>query len=254
MDMITLQELSKYLDKLLQPNQRIDDYCVNGIQFEGKPIIKKLATGVSANLATIKAAAKWGADALLVHHGLFWNRDSHEIRSIKKEKLGILFEKDMSLIAYHLPLDAHQEFGNNWRAAREMGWTHLEPFCFYNGIYLGVKGCFKKMSRDAFQKQLEDYYGNLSNVALGGKKHVESAALVSGGSYKFITQAIQEDLDCFISGNFDEPVWSQAFEEKINFFAMGHSATEKVGPRALGEHLSREFKLDWKFLDIYNPF
>ena len=81
-----------------------------------------------------------------------------------------------------------------------------------------------------------------------------SAGLISGASYKFITQAITEGLDCFIAGSFDEPVWNQAFEEKINFCAMGHSATEKVGPRALGDHLGREFKLEYRFIDIYNPF
>lgn len=252
--MITLQELSDYLENLLQPKFRVEDFSPNGIQFEGKPLIKKLATAVSANLETLKAAAKWGADALFVHHGLFLHRENAVIDGTKKEKLKLLFEKDLSLIAYHLPLDANQQFGNNWKAARDLEWTDLEPFCLYNGIYLGVKGRLKKTSRNNFQAKLEEYYGNKANVALGGKKTIESAALVSGGGYKFINQAAQEGLDCFITGNFDEPAWSQAFEEKVNFFALGHSATEKVGPIAIAEHLKQEFKMDCKFIDIYNPF
>lgn len=251
--MITLQELCAYLDRLLQPNP-MSDYCFNGLQVEGKKQIHKLATGVSANLATIHAAAAWGADALLVHHGLFWNQESHQIQGTKREKLGILFKNNISLIAYHLPLDVHQELGNNWKAALDMGWNDLEPFCFTNGIFLGVKGRFKKMSQEDFQKKLEDYYQHPAHAALGGKNEVETAGLISGGSYKFISKAITERLDCFIAGNFDEPVWSQAFEEKINFYAMGHSATEKIGPKALGDHLGREFKLEYRFIDIYNPF
>ncbi len=110
------------------------------------------------------------------------------------------------------------------------------------------------MSPDAFQKKLEDYYQHPAYAAAGGKKEVKTAGLVSGGGYKVITQAIQEGLDCFVTGNFDEPVWHQAFEEKIHFYALGHSATEKIGPRALGDHLNGEFKLDYRFIDIYNPF
>lgn len=149
--MITLQELCAYLNRLLQPNP-ISDYCFNGLQVEGKKQIRKLATGVSANLATIHAAAAWGADALLVHHGLFWNQDSHQIQGVKKEKLELLFKSNISLIAYHLPLDAHQELGNNWKAALDMGWHNLEPFCFTNGLFLGVKGHFNKMSAEDFKK------------------------------------------------------------------------------------------------------
>lgn len=251
--MITLQELCAYLDRLLQPNP-INDYCFNGLQVEGKKEIRKLATAVSTNLSTLEAAAAWGADALLVHHGLFWNQDSHQIQGVKKEKLGILFKNNLSLIAYHLPLDVHQELGNNWKAALDMGWTDLEPFCLTKGLFLGVKGRFKKMNREDFQKKLEDYYQHPAHAVLGGEKEVQTAGLISGGAYRFITQAIADKLDCFISGNFDEPVWNQALEEKINFFAMGHSATEKAGPKALGDHLSREFKLEYRFIDIYNPF
>jgi len=251
--MITLQELCHYLNTLLQPNL-ISDYCINGLQIEGKKEISKIATGVSANLATIQAAIEWGADVLIVHHGIFWNQDSPLITGVKKEKIWLLLQNKVSLLSYHLPLDVHQKVGNNWKAAHDMEWTDLQPFCLVNGTYFGVKGKFKKMSRENFQKMLESYYEHSASTALGGKEEIESAGLLSGGGYKFITHAINDKLDCFVTGTFDEPIWSQAFEEKINFYALGHSATEKIGPRALGEHLNKIFKLENAFLDIFNPF
>jgi dinuclear metal center YbgI/SA1388 family protein len=251
--MITLQELYTYLDQLLQPIP-MTDYCVNGIQVEGASKITKLATAVSANLETIRAATAWGAQALIVHHGLFWNRDSHEIRGVKREKLALLFSHDISLLAYHLPLDAHRAVGNNWKAAIDLGWTDLEPFCGDKGVFLGVKGRFPAISREEFQEKIEAYYQHPAHAALGGKEVVESAGIVSGGSYRFISDAIAENLDCFIAGNFDEPAWSQAHEEKINFYAMGHSATERIGPMALCEELKKQFPIECKFIDVYNPF
>ena len=174
--MITLQELCAYLDRLLQPKP-ISDYCFNGLQVEGKKQVHKLATAVSANLATIQEAAAWGADALLVHHGLFWNQESHQIQGTKREKLGILFKNNISLVAYHLPLDIHQELGNNWKAAIDMGWSRLEPFCLTNGMFLGVKGHFKPTSFTDFQKKLEDYYQHPAHSAPGGKKRWRQQAL-----------------------------------------------------------------------------
>lgn len=251
--MITLQEFFEYLEQLL-PTEKIVDYCPNGLQVEGKPSIKRIGTGVSANLATIEAAAAKGVDALIVHHGLFWQRDSYVIEGVKKEKLKLLLDHGISLFAYHLPLDLHQEIGNNWLAAKELGWQELQPFGYLNGIPIGVKGIIPDTSRKEFQANLERYYGHPATCALGGKENVATAALISGGAYKNIADAVQAGVDCFITGNFDEPAWSQAFEEKINFFALGHSATERVGPKALSQRLTKDLGISCEFLDIHNPF
>jgi len=250
---VTLQELCEYLDQLLD-SQSFNDYSENGIQVEGAQAIGKIATAVSASLATIKAAVALGVDALIVHHGMFWKGDSYRVSGTKKEKLDWLFNHDISLIAYHLPPDAHQELGNNWKAANDMGWMDRQPFGVWNGKVLGVRGRFSKMPLSDFQKKLEDYYRHPSHCAFGGKEAVETAALVSGGAYKMLPEAVKEGVDCFITGNFDEPAWHQAHEEKINFFALGHAATETVGPRALGEHLSSLYNIEYHFLDIPNPF
>lgn len=251
--MISRQHLCTYLDELLRTDA-IPDYCKNGLQVEGCNEIQKLATAVSASLETIEQAAIKGAQALLVHHGIFWNSDPHEIIGVKRKKLALLIQNNISLFAYHLPLDAHILYGNNWKAAMEMGWQDLMPFCHVNGVPIGVKGKVSKQSKENFQKNLENYYRHPAHCALGGKEIIETAALVSGGAYKYISQAVEEEVDCFITGSYDEPVWNQAFEENINFFALGHSATERIGPRALGEHLKEKFGVETFFIDTENPF
>jgi putative NIF3 family GTP cyclohydrolase 1 type 2 len=171
---------------------------------------------------------------------------------VKKRRLEILFRHDISLFGFHLPMDAQQEIGNNWCAARELGWTNLQPFGLMNGTPIGVKGTFAAKSRDVFCKELEKYYAHSATIAYGGPEKVESAALISGGAYKSLSDAAREGIDCFVTGNFDEPAWHAAMEEGVNFFAMGHAATEKVGPRALAEKLS--VLVPTQFIDVENPF
>lgn len=251
--MITLQELCLYLEALLQAST-FSDYCVNGLQVEGKGAIVKVATAVSASLSTIEMAVEANVDVLIVHHGLFWNRDSPVIKGTKKKKIKLLLENNISLLAYHLPLDAHQLYGNNWVAARHLGWQDLQPFGIYDGKPIGVKGTFPEQKVHEFIKGLENYYGHTANRALGGKETVSSAALISGGAHKNVIEAACEGLDCFITGSFDEPIWHQAFEENINFFALGHSNTEEVGPKALAQHLAEKFDITASFLHLDNPF
>ena len=230
------------------------DYCHNGVQIEGRADVWRAATAVSASLATIEEAVKLGVQLLVVHHGLFWSRDPHIVVGAKREKLRLLLENEISLLAYHLPLDAHQQLGNNWRAAIEMGWQQLEPFGELEGRCIGVKGKVSLQERATFQAAIEEYYAHPAHVAAGGKEQVESVALISGGAYRSIGEAAAAGVDCFITGNYDEPVWHEAFELGINFFALGHSATERVGPRLLSDYLADTFCIESSFIDIYNPF
>jgi len=252
--MITLQEFCQYLNELLEVATITDQYCPNGLQVEGAASIEGIATSVTASLVAIEKAVKAGVQVLLVHHGMFWRHDSFEIIGVKRQKLRILLENNLSLVAYHLPLDVHQHYGNNWKAARDLGWDNLEPFAANNGFFLGVKGTFSPASRDTFRASLEEYYQHPAAVALGGKEQVSSAALVSGGAYRYLLEAASENVDCFVTGNFDEPAWHMAHEEKINFFALGHAATEKVGIRAIGTHLQQHFGVKNIFIDDVNPF
>jgi dinuclear metal center YbgI/SA1388 family protein len=248
-----LHELEKYLNEYLNISL-IKDCCPNGVQVEGRREIKKIATAVSANLMTLQKAAETDVDALIVHHGLFWQGDPYPIIGARKKKIELLLKEGISLLAYHLPLDAHQEIGNNWQAARNLGWQQLLPFGEYNGTMIGVKGVFSPQPIEVIVSQIETYYEHPATVALGGKKIVSTGALISGGAYRELSQAVREKVDLFITGNFDEPAWGVAHENQIHFLALGHSATERVGPRALAEHLQKKWDLSSFFLDIVNPF
>jgi len=251
--MTTRTKLSQFLKEYLQP-ELFKDYCPNGLQIEGKDKIKKIVTAVSANLETIKKAVEAKADALICHHGIFWKGDSYRIEGSKKEQIELLLKNQISLFGYHLPLDAHAEVGNNFKAAQELGVTDLEPFGDFGGVKIGVKGRVKPRAIELFVAELEAYYDHRAHVALGGKKEISSVALISGGAYRSIAEAAQEGVDCFITGNFDEPAWAMAHEKKINFMALGHSATEKIGPKALAQYLQAQLGTEALFLDIYNPF
>ena len=238
--MIQLKELLLYLDELFNL-VKIIDYGPNGLQVEGQQQLTKIATAVSADIETIQKARELNVQALIVHHGVLWTKDPSPITGSKGQKIKLLLDKQISLLAYHLPLDAHPHLGNNWKAALDLGWTRLEPFGVFNGLSIGVRGIFAPLEVEKFQAKLEQYYQHPAVSVCGGKKMVSSAALISGGAWKEMQQAAAVGVDCFISGNFDEPAWSMAKEEKINFFALGHAATEKIGVPALGKHLCEKF-------------
>lgn len=251
--MITLQELCQHLDLYLEIDQ-FKDSCPNGLQVEGVHKIKKAATAVTSSVNIIRQAVEAGVQALIVHHGMFWSRDEFPVIGTKKEKLELLIKNGISLLAYHLPLDAHRELGNNWKAAKDLNWSDLEPFGAYEGKFIGVKGRFQKMSVGDFQREIEEYYAHPAHTAAGGSEQVQSAALISGGAYRGAAQAAKEGIDCFITGNFDEPAWHTAFEEKVNFFAVGHSASERIGPKALQQYITEHLGVGTVFLDEKNPF
>lgn len=243
-----LKSFCAYCDELLQPSL-FQDMAVNGLQVEGKREIKRICTAVSASVHVIEQAVKMQADLLLTHHGLFLKGRDAVVRRALRDKLKLLLQNDMSLVSYHLPLDGHELFGNNWPAARALGWTNLESF---SGV--GVKGRVPSMPRADFQKTLEKLYGQKAQVVEGGKEIISRVALISGGAYKWIDAAVDAGVDCFVTGNVDEPAWHMAKEGKINFYALGHAATEKIGVQLLGEHLSERFGVEHVFVDEENPF
>ncbi len=248
-----LKTFSQYIDSILQPSL-FQDVAINGIQVHGKSTIRHLAVAVTASLEVIKRAKTIKADCLLVHHGLFLKGKDMVIQGGIKEMLSILLGHDISLLAYHLPLDAHHELGNNWAAAKFLGWQDLEPFGSFMNMKVGVKGTCKPTSRETFMKQLEKFYGHSAAYVFGGPKVIKSCALISGGAHKAIQEAVAEEVDCFITGTTDEPIYHIAHQDKINFFALGHSATETIGVRMLGQHLAEQFGLKVTYIHENNPF
>lgn len=254
--MILRKELQAYLDSFLHIDS-IVDYCPNGLQIEGKETIQHICFAVTADRSTIEAALAKRADALVVHHGLFWQKEKETLVGTKKEKFKLILENDLSLFAYHLPLDKHEEIGNNWKAAKDLQMKELAPFGKfgdYKPIYIGVKGNIDPMSRESFKSILETYYGHPATAVLGGPEIIQTVGIVSGGAYRSLGEASQEKLDAFITGNFDEPAWYTSLEEKVNFFALGHHHTERVGPMALCDHVQKVLNVRCSFIDTENPF
>ena len=246
--MVSLQALTEDLDRLYEP-EAFDDFCPNGLQVEGKGEVEKVATGVTASLATIEKAVEWGADALVVHHGLFWRGDRATLVGPMRAKVALLLEHGISLFGYHLPMDANPDVGNNFNAARDLGVKDLTPFAEF-----GVQGEIKPTPIAQWVEKAEAYYSHPAHTALGGPEEVKGVAIISGGAYKMLTEAADLGLDCMITGNFDEPAWHIAQERGIHFLALGHTNTEQVGPKALATYIEERHRVATAFLEVPNPF
>jgi dinuclear metal center YbgI/SA1388 family protein len=242
-----INDLIGHLDALLNPSA-FDDYGPNGLQVPGNDAIGTVVTGVSASIALFERAAEHGADLVLVHHGLFWGATG-PIDAQLKRRLKLLFETDMALAAYHLPLDAHPELGNNALLAQAIGATDPQPFA---GI--GIRARLEGISPDELRARVREATGGREPLAfLAGPDEVRTIGIVSGGAAKNLDDAIAAGLDAFVTGEPREPVMNDAREAGIHFLAAGHYATETFGVRALGERLASEFGIHHVFADVPNP-
>jgi dinuclear metal center YbgI/SA1388 family protein len=237
-----------YLDQLLEPAS-YEDSCPQGLQVEGTPHVNKIVTGVSASLELFRQAEAKQADMVIVHHGLFWDQDSRTVRGFLKKRLAVLLANDISLVAYHLPLDGHPGFGNNALAARALGLMCLERFATVGhwGRYsepLDVRVLFNKVKILYESNPLIFDYGPPS---------VEAVGIVSGGGARHLREAIDLDLHCFITGEPVEAAMHLAKESRIHFVAAGHYATERLGIKVLGEQIAQEFGVEVEFVDLPNP-
>ncbi len=247
-----LSELSSYLDAYLDPT-KIDEGAYNGVQVTNRGPITKIATAVTASREVIEKTIACGAQVLIAHHGLFCKKDPHPLVGIRYECIKLLIDNNIALLGYHLPLDAHHEVGNNWRAARDLGLQNLRPFAEYGKVMIGVIGTIESTPFDEFKKRVDHYYGR-SLGAVRAKDTVATVAILSGAAEKYIVDAARGGADCFITGRVDEPVWDVAREQKISFFGMGHYTSEVVGPQALAEHVQEKLGIPCEFIKTDNPF
>ena len=241
-------------DRLLAP-ERFDDYGPNGLQVPGPVEVNALASGVSAHAELFELAAGVGAQLLLVHHGLFWGSGTQLIDRVLKRRLQILFEADMALAAYHLPLDAHPEIGNNALIARALGARELQRFAEHRGEPIGILAALPDeglMAADLFAA-VAGVVGRGPLVFDAGPDRVRTVAILSGAGSDYIEQAATAGAQAFITGEPAERVMAQARELGIHFIAAGHYATETFGIRTLGDHLAERFGLRHVFLDAPNP-
>jgi dinuclear metal center YbgI/SA1388 family protein len=252
--MASRDEIIAFCDELLEI-ERFDDYGPNGLQVPGATEVSKLASGVSANLALIEAAIEAGAQLALAHHGLFWDADPRALSEQMAERLRALLGARMSLAAYHLPLDAHREIGNNALLCEALGFEQdAADFAEVNGLPIGVIG---RSEAGVEALELARRVGELVNrdplVFDAGPDRVHSIGIVSGGGSSEIRGAIDRGLDAFLTGEPREPVMAEAREGGIHYLAAGHYATETFGVRRLGELVAERFRVEHEFIDVPNP-
>jgi dinuclear metal center YbgI/SA1388 family protein len=252
---VELTELCQYLDQCLQP-ERYTDYCPNGLQVEGRPVVARLVTGVTACKALLDAAVEWGADAILVHHGYFWRGEAEAVIGMKRRRLGVLLANDVSLLAYHLPLDAHPQLGNNARLGQLMGFE-LEDQLLLQPDTVGGLGSVGELPEAIPARQmvamLEAITGRTPLYVGDPEALVRRIAWCTGAAQDYITAAVLAGADLFVTGEASEQTVHTAREEGIQFVAAGHHATERYGVQAVGEHLAAQFSLEHRFIDIDNP-
>lgn len=251
---ILLTELIAETDRLLKP-ERFKDYGPNGLQVPGCEQVDRIATGVSASVELFERAIESQAQLLLVHHGLFWGRASGPIDPTMKQRLKLLFDADMSLAAYHLPLDAHIAVGNNALIADGLGAELVQPFAMHDSEPIGVLAQLpgEGVPANELFAQVQRLTAREPLVFDTGPASVRSVAIVSGAGASYLPDAIRLGADAFITGEPAERVMAEAREGQIHFIAAGHYATETFGIKRLGEHLSERFGVEHVFLDVPNP-
>lgn len=259
--MIERQAFEDYIHYYLGINPRQVDYCPNGLQIEGVSKIYKIITGVTASLALIDQAIEQSAQALLVHHGLFWQKDPYEIIGYRKTRIERAIKADLNIFGYHLPLDAHPEVGNNVQLAKKLGLVFDSYWAIDSSFpTLGWIGhTSTEMSLNALTNLINNELGRMplfiypdSSAAKLNDKKIIKIAICTGAAQKFITH-LPSDIDVFITGEASESTTHLARELGVHFYAAGHHATERYGIQALGEHLSAQFGLEHAFIDIDNP-
>ncbi len=248
--MARLEEIVAWCDALLTP-EKYRDYCPNGLQVEGEKEVSLIISGVTASQALIDVAIDLSADALLVHHGFFWKNDDPRVVGMHRKRLRALLEHDVSLLAYHLPLDAHPQLGNNARLAAQFGWISEASL---NAEGIGNVGRLERaMKADEFAALLTAKLGREPIWVAGGPEWIERIAWCTGAAQGYIEQAVSFGVDAYISGEISEPTTHVARECGLHYFAAGHHATERYGVQALAEQLENTFAVRHRFIDIFNP-
>ena len=244
------QELQNALDTLLQP-ERFKDYCPNGLQVEGVPEVRKIVSGVTASRALIEAAISARADTIFVHHGLFWRGYDGRVTGWMRQRLALLLMHNINLFAYHLPLDAHPDLGNNAQLGKRLG---LPVSGRFGEQDLGWIGSAEFSDVQALADHVETVLGR-SVLLVPGRTEapVRRIAWCTGGAQGYFEAAIAAGAQAFITGEISEPQMHLARECGVAYLACGHHATERYGAPAVAAHIAQQFGLQHEFIDIDNP-
>lgn len=250
--MVQLKDLLNYSNNILEI-ELFQDYCPNGLQVEGKTEVKKIVSGVTASQALIDAAIREKADALLVHHGYFWKGEDARITGLKYKRIRSLIESGMSLLAYHLPLDAHPLYGNNAKLAEMLDLDIAGRFPSGSDA-VGMYGTLKTpMSAADFSQKITTALDREPLHIGENTEQIHTIAWCSGAAQDYIEAAAKLGVDAYLTGEISEQTVHIARECGLHFYAAGHHATERYGVQALAEHLASHFDLDHQFIDSPNP-
>ena len=250
---VSRESLLAALQTLLQP-ERFKDYGPNGLQVEGSPTVRKLVSGVTASRALIEAAIEAGADTILVHHGLFWRGQDGCVTGWMKQRLALLLSHNINLFAYHLPLDAHPELGNNAQLGRQLGLIASARFGEQDLGFLGARqdgGAFE--SSQTLALHIERTLGRSVTLVDAGHQAIQRIAWCSGGAQGYFEAAIAAGAQAYITGELSEPQTHYARECGVAFLACGHHASERFGVAAVAAHVAAELGVAHVFIDIDNP-
>jgi dinuclear metal center YbgI/SA1388 family protein len=246
-------EIVAWLDDELEI-ARFRDYGPNGLQVVGSPTVARVAVAVSSTLDAFEAAAGWGADLLVVHHGLFLDGRSMRVDAVMRRRLEVLFAADMSLAGYHLPLDAHPTLGNNARLAAELGLLVEGRFAESRGAPLAVHGSFPEpVPLDQLVDRVEGVTGRRPAVFAGGPDPLRTLGVCSGGAGGFVADAARLPVHAYLTGEPEEDSRAMARELGITYLAGGHHATETLGVQALAKVLEERYDVETTFVDSDNP-
>jgi dinuclear metal center YbgI/SA1388 family protein len=246
-------EIIAYLDDLLEIDA-FSDYGPNGLQVPGAEEVTLVVTGVSAQRELFERAVEAGAQLVLCHHGLFWDFHPRAIGPAMKARLKTLFDADISLAAYHLPLDAHPELGNNALICELLGLERSEPLAEFKGRSVGYVGRSSVGIPFAeLRRRCAEAFGQEPFVWDAGPETVHSVGVVSGGAQGAFHEAIAHGVDAFLTGETAEHVMAEAREAGVHYIAGGHYATETFGIRRLGDLVADRFGVEHRFVDIPNP-
>lgn len=241
------------LDDLLNV-KAISDYCPNGLQVEGKSNISKILTGVTASEALIDQAIEKGVDAIVVHHGYFWKNEDARVVGMKKRRLSKLLSHDINLLAYHLPLDIHPEFGNNAQLGKLLDIESIRSLDDGSNQSVLVGGVLRQpQTVESLARNIEVKLGRKPLVEKVNNSSVQKVGWCTGGGQGYIEMAAQQGMEVYITGEVSEQTIHIAREMGIHFIAAGHHATERYGVKSLGNYLSETYDVSVEFVDIDNP-
>ena len=252
--MASRDEIVAHLDELLGARDW-PDYGPNGLQVPGAQEVRLVVSGVSAHLELFERAAALEAQMVLCHHGILWDKAPLRVSPAHRARLETLFGADLSLLAYHLPLDAHPELGNNALICAALGLERAEPFAEHRGRSIGWVGRAPGdgLSAGELLERCAGAFGSQPLAFLEGPERVRTVGVVSGGGAGSLGEAIDRGLDALVTGEPSEPAMADAREAGVHFIAGGHSATETLGVRRLGELVAERFGIEHRFVELPNP-